>query len=268
MLRTTTFPGGSPQPTSSAGPALIEPFGQALLEGMACGRSVVATRVGGPPEFVPDGAGVLVDPLDTGELARALETAAALPVAERRGARTPPPSTTSGVRRSGWRRSSCEPFEIGEPDRDQRRDALLQPVLAGDRERLLVALADLLRRHALLEPVVARQEQIVDLAPGLVGVHLRIMADDRAAAGRGGARVSYPRAAMLPFFAVIHVLLSVSLIGLVLMHSGRDAGLGGMGFTPASQGGTHIVERNLTRVTAVIAILFLANTILLFRLLK
>jgi glycosyltransferase involved in cell wall biosynthesis len=61
------------------GPALIEPFGQALLEGMACERSVVATRVGGPPEFVTDDAGVLVDPLDTGELARALETAAALP---------------------------------------------------------------------------------------------------------------------------------------------------------------------------------------------
>jgi len=61
------------------GPALVEPFGQALLEAMACGRSVVATRVGGPPEFVPDGAGVLVDPLDTDELTRALETAAALP---------------------------------------------------------------------------------------------------------------------------------------------------------------------------------------------
>ncbi len=61
------------------GPALIEPFGQALLEGMACGKSVVATRVGGPPEFVTGGAGVLVDPLDTAELARALDTAAALP---------------------------------------------------------------------------------------------------------------------------------------------------------------------------------------------
>ena len=61
------------------GPALIEPFGQALLEGLASERSVVATRVGGPPEFVPDEGGVLVDPLDTGELARALETAAALP---------------------------------------------------------------------------------------------------------------------------------------------------------------------------------------------
>lgn len=61
------------------GPALVEPFGQALLEALACGRSVVATRVGGPPEFVPDTAGVLVDPLDTAEIARALETAAALP---------------------------------------------------------------------------------------------------------------------------------------------------------------------------------------------
>lgn len=61
------------------GPALIEPFGQSLLEGMACGRSVVATRVGGPPEFVPDDAGVLVDPLDTTELARALEAAASFP---------------------------------------------------------------------------------------------------------------------------------------------------------------------------------------------
>jgi glycosyltransferase involved in cell wall biosynthesis len=61
------------------GPALVEPFGQALLEAMACGRSVVATRVGGPPEFVSDDAGVLVDPLDTAGLVRALETAAALP---------------------------------------------------------------------------------------------------------------------------------------------------------------------------------------------
>jgi preprotein translocase subunit SecG len=73
---------------------------------------------------------------------------------------------------------------------------------------------------------------------------------------------------MLPFFAVIQVLLSAALVGLVLMHSGRDTGLGGMGFTPTSQGGTHIVERNLTRVTIVIAVLFFLNCILLFRLLQ
>jgi glycosyltransferase involved in cell wall biosynthesis len=62
-----------------AQPSLIEPLGQALLEGMAAGRSVVATRIGGPPEFVPPEAGVLVDPLDGDELVRALQSAAALP---------------------------------------------------------------------------------------------------------------------------------------------------------------------------------------------
>jgi preprotein translocase subunit SecG len=73
---------------------------------------------------------------------------------------------------------------------------------------------------------------------------------------------------MLPVFAVIHVLLAFGLVGLILMHSGRDSGFGGMGFTPASQGGTHIVERNLTRLTVVFAVLFGANTVLLFHLLK
>ena len=62
-----------------AQPSLLEPLGQALLEAMACGRSVVATRIGGPPEFVPPEAGILVDPLDVDELARALAQAAALP---------------------------------------------------------------------------------------------------------------------------------------------------------------------------------------------
>jgi preprotein translocase subunit SecG len=73
---------------------------------------------------------------------------------------------------------------------------------------------------------------------------------------------------VLQFFAVIQVLLSAALVGLILMHSGRDAGLGGMGFTPASQGGTHIVERNLTRLTVLIGVLFTANTVLLFHLLQ
>jgi glycosyltransferase involved in cell wall biosynthesis len=60
-------------------PSLIEPFGQAVLEAMASGRSVVATRIGGPPEFVPPEAGVLVDPVDEDALADALRSAAALP---------------------------------------------------------------------------------------------------------------------------------------------------------------------------------------------
>ncbi len=73
---------------------------------------------------------------------------------------------------------------------------------------------------------------------------------------------------MLQFLAVLQVLIVVGLTSLILMHSGRDAGMGGMGFTPASQGGTHIVERNLTRVTMIVTLLFLGNTVLLFRLLR
>jgi preprotein translocase subunit SecG len=64
-----------------------------------------------------------------------------------------------------------------------------------------------------------------------------------------------------------HFIVCVALIALVLMHSGREAGLGGMGFVPASQGGTHIVERNLTRLTIVVAVVFTLNTVLLFRVL-
>jgi glycosyltransferase involved in cell wall biosynthesis len=60
-------------------PSLSEPFGLATLEAMASGRSVVATSVGGPPEFVASGAGILVDPLDDEALASALAAAAALP---------------------------------------------------------------------------------------------------------------------------------------------------------------------------------------------
>jgi preprotein translocase subunit SecG len=72
---------------------------------------------------------------------------------------------------------------------------------------------------------------------------------------------------MLQIVAVIHVLLAIALISLILMHSGRDTGFGGMGFTPASQGGTHIVERNLTRLTVLVAIVFAATTVALFHLL-
>ncbi len=60
-------------------PSLVEPFGLATLEGLASGRSVVATLVGGPPEFVPPGAGVLVDPEVDDAVAAGLDEAARLP---------------------------------------------------------------------------------------------------------------------------------------------------------------------------------------------
>ena len=59
-------------------PSLAEPFGLVTLEALASGRSVVATRVGGPPEFVPPGAGILVEPTDDAALEAALGEAARL----------------------------------------------------------------------------------------------------------------------------------------------------------------------------------------------
>ena len=72
---------------------------------------------------------------------------------------------------------------------------------------------------------------------------------------------------MVSVFAVLQVLLGAALVTLVLMHSGRDAGFGGIGFTPTSQGGTHIVERNLTRLTVAVGIAFAICTVALFHLL-
>lgn len=60
-------------------PSLIEPFGQATLEALAMERTVLATTIGGPPEFVSREAGVLVDPYDREALTAALGHAAALP---------------------------------------------------------------------------------------------------------------------------------------------------------------------------------------------
>jgi len=60
-------------------PSRMEPFGQAALEAMAMERSVVATTIGGPPEFVVPQAGVLVAPGDVIALAGALDRAASLP---------------------------------------------------------------------------------------------------------------------------------------------------------------------------------------------
>jgi len=71
-----------------------------------------------------------------------------------------------------------------------------------------------------------------------------------------------------PAFVFFHFITAIALVGLVLMHSGRDAGMAGMGYVPQSQGGTHIVERNLTRLTVAVGFVFFVNTIVLFHLLK
>ncbi|MDQ3865437.1 MAG: glycosyltransferase [Actinomycetota bacterium] len=60
-------------------PSLVEPFGHAILEAMASERSVVATAVGGPPEFVAPEAGVLVDPTSVEAIEEGMRAAAELP---------------------------------------------------------------------------------------------------------------------------------------------------------------------------------------------
>jgi preprotein translocase subunit SecG len=70
-----------------------------------------------------------------------------------------------------------------------------------------------------------------------------------------------------PAFVFFHFMTALGLIGLVLMHSGRDTGMGGLGYVPASQGGTHIVERNLTRLTIIVGTIFFINTVILYHLL-
>ncbi len=64
----------------------------------------------------------------------------------------------------------------------------------------------------------------------------------------------------------MHVIVSLGLIALILLHAGRGGGLsdvfgGGMG--PAGLSGSTVVERNLDRITVATAILFAGTTLLL-----
>lgn len=69
--------------------------------------------------------------------------------------------------------------------------------------------------------------------------------------------------------SVAQVIIAVVLIFLVLMHSGKDAGLSGafgVGTGSGPLGGGSLVERNLNRWTVAFAILLFANTIALLKL--
>jgi preprotein translocase subunit SecG len=67
--------------------------------------------------------------------------------------------------------------------------------------------------------------------------------------------------------SVLQVFVAVILIFLVLLHSGKDAGMSGafgVGTAGGSTGGS-LMERNLDRWTIFFAILFVANTIVLLK---
>ena len=67
---------------------------------------------------------------------------------------------------------------------------------------------------------------------------------------------------------VVQVLISVILIFLVLLHSGKDTGLSGafgIGGGGSAFGGGSLVERNLDRWTVFVSILFVVNTLVLLK---
>jgi preprotein translocase subunit SecG len=64
-------------------------------------------------------------------------------------------------------------------------------------------------------------------------------------------------------FIVFHIILSLALVALVLLHSGKGGGLSdvfGGGMTTSNLGGSTVVERNLDRLTVVVGILFGLST--------
>ncbi len=74
---------------------------------------------------------------------------------------------------------------------------------------------------------------------------------------------------METILSVVQVALSITLIFLVLMHSGKDAGLSGafgVGSGAGPFGGGSLVERNLNRWTVGFAIVWIINTIILLKL--
>ena len=73
---------------------------------------------------------------------------------------------------------------------------------------------------------------------------------------------------MFTFFSIIQVIVAIVLIFLILLHSGKDAGLSGafgIGGGGSSLGGGSMVERNLDRATVFFAVIFALNTFLLLK---
>lgn len=74
--------------------------------------------------------------------------------------------------------------------------------------------------------------------------------------------------AMVTILEFVQIIICVGLVFLILMHSGKDAGLSGafgVGSGAGPLGGGSLVERNLNRWTIGFAIVFVVNTIVLIR---
>jgi preprotein translocase subunit SecG len=80
--------------------------------------------------------------------------------------------------------------------------------------------------------------------------------------------VPYTAVAMETLLGAVQVIISVILVFLVLLHSGKDTGLSGafgIGQSGSSFGGGSMVERKLDRWTVFFAILFAVNTLVLLK---
>jgi len=65
------------------------------------------------------------------------------------------------------------------------------------------------------------------------------------------------------FAIIIHIILSIALIALVLLHSGKGGGLSdvfGGGMSTSNLAGSTVVERNLDRLTWIVGVLFGVST--------
>ncbi|MFO7293279.1 MAG: preprotein translocase subunit SecG [Actinomycetes bacterium] len=65
---------------------------------------------------------------------------------------------------------------------------------------------------------------------------------------------------------VIHILLSIAVVVLILLHSGRGGGLSdvfGGGISTSNLGGSTLAERNLNRITVITGVLFGITTVVL-----
>ncbi len=71
---------------------------------------------------------------------------------------------------------------------------------------------------------------------------------------------------LTPIVLVLHIIVSLTLIVLILLHAGRGGGLSDMfggGSLGGSMAGSTVVERNLDRITVITALIFTFTTILL-----
>lgn len=88
----------------------------------------------------------------------------------------------------------------------------------------------------------------------------------REAALKGGRAATIPP--VFTLLGILQVIIAVVLIFLILLHSGKDAGLSGafgIGGGGSSFGGGSMVERNLDRATVFFAVLFVLNTFALLK---